>query len=201
MVEPLSCVINGQDYLHVEKGDVVVVIGAGPIGCMHAELARARGASKVILFDVSDLRLKLAERFEGITPINSAKEDPVRKVMDITNGVGADVIVVACGVNAAQEQAIQMAAKRGRISLFAGLPKDNPYLKFDANAVHYKELSVFGAFASYRKQYEEALNLIASGKLDAKKFITNTFPLEDVVKAIETAKKGEGLKVVINVAE
>ena len=197
LIEPLSCVINGQDYLQIEKGDNVVVIGAGPIGCMHAELARVQGAGQVILFDVSDTRLNLAERFTGITTINSAEEDPVRKVMELTDQVGADVVVVACSVNSAQEQAMQMAAKRGRISFFAGLPKDNPYIRLDSNIIHYKEVSVFGAFASYRLQYEKALELISSRKIDARKFITHTFPLEKIVEAFETAKKGEGLKVVV----
>jgi len=199
LIEPLSCVINGQDYLKVEKGDTVVVIGAGPIGCMHAEVARASGAKRVILFDVSDTRLNLAKRFEGIEPVNSKTNDPAKFVLDTTKGVGADVVVVACGVNACQEQAVAMAAKRARVSMFAGLPKDNPTINFNSNLVHYKEISVFGAFASYRKQYEKALELLSTGKIDAKKFITHTFPLEKIVEAIETAKKGEGLKVVIKI--
>jgi L-iditol 2-dehydrogenase len=197
MVEPLSCVINGQDYLKVQKGDFAVVIGAGPIGCMHAEIAKASGAKTTVLFDVSDARLELAKRFSGLTPVNSAKEDPVKKVMELTGGCGADVIVVACGVNAAQEQAVSMAAKLGRISMFAGLPKDNPFIKFDSNVIHYKEVSVYGAFASYKKQYEKALALIAAKKIDANKFITNTYPLKDIVTAFETSKKGGGLKTVV----
>jgi len=197
LVEPLSCVINGQDFLKVKKGDFAVVFGAGPIGCMHAEIARAAGASTVVLFDVSDSRLELAKRFAGITLLNSSKIDPVKKVMEMTGNCGADVIVVACGVNAVQEQAVAIAAKRARISMFAGLPKDNPYIKFDSNLIHYKEISVFGAFASNKEQYERALKLIASGKIDAKKFITNSFPLKDIVTAFETTKKGAGLKTVV----
>ena len=197
MVEPLSCVINGQDYLKVQKGDFAVVIGAGPIGCMHAEIAKASGARSVVLFDVAESRLELAKRFDGLTLINSAKEDPVKKVMEMTGGCGADVIVVACGVNAAMEQAVSMAAKLARISLFASLPKTNPFLKFDANIVHYKEVSVYGAFASYKKQYEKALSLIAEKKINAEKFITNTYPLKDIEKAFETSKTGAGLKTVV----
>jgi L-iditol 2-dehydrogenase len=143
--------------------------------------------------------LDLAKRFDNLITVNSSKEDPVKKVMELTNGAGADVIIVACGVNTAQEQAVQMAAKKARISLFAGLPKDNPYIKFDANTVHYKEISVYGAFASYRKQHEIAMELLFSGKIDAKKFITHKFPLERIVEGIEITKKAEGLKTVITV--
>ena len=199
LIEPLSCCINGQEYLNIREGDRVVVIGAGPIGCMHAELARAKGASEVILFDVSETRLKLAERFEKIKLLNSSKEDTVKKVMEMTNGEGADVIIVACGINKVQEQALQMAGKKARISFFAGLPKDNPYIKFNSNLLHYKEISVFGAFASYKTHYEKALEFISSGRIDAGKFITHTFPLDKIVEAIEKTKSGDGLKVLVSI--
>lgn len=197
MIEPLSCCINAQEYLDIKKGDTVVVIGAGPIGCMHAELARSKSAKQVILFDISDVRLELAKRFKNITLVNSLREDPVKKVMDLTNNQGADVIIVACGINSAQEQAVQMAGKKARISFFAGLPKDNPYIKLNSNIIHYKEISIYGAFASYRKHFEEALRLIVSNNIDAKKFITHRLSLDEIVKAMETTKSGEGLKTVI----
>lgn len=197
MIEPLSCCVNGQGYLDIQAGEAVAVVGAGPIGCMHAELARAKGAAKVILFDVSPARLELAGRFAGVTIVDSSKNDPVRTTLDLTEGRGADVVIIACGVNRAQEQSVHMAAKKGRISFFAGLPKDDPVINLDANALHYKELGVFGAFASYRKQFEEALGFIASGKVEAKKFVTHKFPLERIVEGIETTKSGKGLKSVI----
>jgi L-iditol 2-dehydrogenase len=197
IVEPLSCVINGQDYLSIRKGNTVVIFGAGPIGCMHAELARVKGAGQIILFDVSDARLKIAGRFKGINILNNSSIDPVEKVMNLTNGKGADVIIAACSVNSVQEQALQMAGKKARISFFAGLPKDNPYIRLDSNIVHYREISIFGAFASHRKQYEQALKLLSSGKIDAGKFITHKFKLEEIVKGIETTKSGQGLKSVV----
>ena len=197
IIEPLSCCINGQEYLNIHKGDSVVIIGAGPIGCMHAELARAKGAELVVLSDISETRLELVKRFKDIILVNSSKEDIVQKVTDLTNGKGADVIIIACSVNQAQEQSLQFISKKGRISFFAGLPKDNPYIKFDSNIIHYKEVSVFGAFGSYRKQYEQAMDYIFKGKIEAGKFITHRFPLDKIVEGIETAKSGIGLKVVV----
>jgi L-iditol 2-dehydrogenase len=93
-----------------------------------------------------------------------------------------------------------MAAKRGRISFFAGLPKDDPCIRLDSNIVHYKEVSIFGAFASHRLQYEKALELISSGMIDARKFVTHTFLLENIEEAFATAKRGEGLKVVVTLS-
>ncbi len=200
MIEPLSCCVNGQSYLDVREGDIVAIAGAGPIGCMHAELARAKGAKQIILFDVSADRLKLAARFENVTAVDSSGGDMVEKTLSLTGGRGADVVIVACGVNKVQEQTVHMAAKKARISFFAGLPKDNPIISFDANALHYKEIGVFGAFASYRKQFEEALDYITSGRIDAKKFVTHRFPLERLVEGIEMTKSGKGLKSLIEVA-
>ncbi len=198
LVEALSCCINGQKYLNISRGDVVVIFGAGPIGCMHIELARQKGASKIILINFqSQSRLDLAKRFKADLYLSSSKEDPVKRVLEETSGQGADVIITACSAKIAQEQAIRMANKNARISFFAGIPKDDPYIKLDSNEIHYKEICVFGAFASYRSQFEEAVELIASRRVDARKFLTHEFPLDDIVKGIETAKSGDALKVII----
>lgn len=201
LAEPLSCCINGQEYLHIQMGDTVVVIGSGPIGCMHTELAKAQGATHVILADISDTRLQLAGRFSANLLVNNSRDDLVAVVQKFTGGQGADVVIVACGVNSAQEQALQLVAPQGRISYFAGLPKDNPYIKFDSNSLHYKEISIYGAFASHASQYIKALALLSTHKVDARKIITHTFPLQDIVAAIKLARSGESLKVVIQPEE
>ncbi len=198
LVEPLSCCINGAEYLNITLGDTAVVIGAGPIGCMHAQLAKTYGATKVIMIDTVEERVQLAEKTtDSDVFINAAKVDPVRAVMDETGGEGADVIITACSAGPAQQQALQMAAKRGRISFFAGLPKDKPTIEFDSNLLHYREISVFGAFASHATDYVRAMTLIASRKIDARKLITKRIPLDDIVSGYESSRAGHGLKVVV----
>lgn len=197
IVEPLSCCINGQEYLAISTEDIVVIFGCGPIGCMHAELAKAKNAKKIIMVDVDKKRLEMAEKLSPDMIIDSSQHNPVEEIMSATAGEGADVIIVACGVNSVQEQAVSSAAKKGRISFFAGLPKDKPTITFDSNLIHYREISVFGAFASFAEQYREALDLIEKGRVDAAKLITHKFPLDNIVEAIGTAAGGEGLKVVM----
>ena len=197
LTEPLACVLNGQELAQVGEGDVVVILGAGPIGCLHVRLARARGASSVVLVDVNQGRLDLASRAEPDVSIDSTKDDPIDAVRKMTDGRGADVVITATGVGQAQEQALEMAAPRGRISLFGGLPKDNSTIRFDSNLVHYGELSVFGAYGSAPRHNREALALIAEGKVRVDDLITHRMPLADVHRAIETVISGEGLKVVI----
>jgi L-iditol 2-dehydrogenase len=198
LAEPLSCVINGQSYLNIGIGDTVAIMGAGTIGCMQLALARAQGASKVFLIGRSKDRLKLAERFKPDALLSTLDGDPVEQVMDLTNGKGASVAIVACSEGVAQEQALAMTAIQGRISLFGGLPKDKPTINFNSNTVHYKEQSVFGAFASNSYQYVQALDLLASGQVNGKAMITHHYSLDDVVEGIQTSMRGEALKVVIH---
>ena len=198
IVEPLSCCINGQEFLNVGIGDSVAVLGAGPIGGMHVELARAQGATRVFLIDISESRLEMArKRLSVDVLINSAEEDPAERVLAETSGEGVDVAIVACGAAQAQQQAIAMAAIQGRVSLFAGLPKDRPVVDINCNTIHYRELSVYGAFASNARQYVKALSLVASRTVDARKFITSHVPLDNLADAIRQSKTGEDLKIIV----
>ena len=197
LVEPLSCVVNGQEPLHVGEGDTVVVIGMGPIGAMHLMLARANEAARTIAIDVEPRRLEMAGEFAPDVVVDGSAVDVVDEVKQLTNGRGADVAIVACGVKAAALQAVAMAAMKGRVSFFAGFPKDDPTIALDANLVHYRELSLHGAFASHRSQFERAMALAAEDKVDLDALATHHFHLDDIVDAIETTRRGDGLKSII----
>jgi len=199
LIEPLSCCVNGQEYLNVQLGDTVVIFGAGPIGLMHAELARSRGATRLILADPAPERLEMA-RARGLADcyVAADREEVVPAIMRETADFGADVVIVACSAPQAQEQALSVAAKRGRISFFAGLSRERATIAFDSNLLHYRELSVFGAFASHATQYLTAAALIATRRVDARKFITRILPLEQLPEALAGAKSGHDLKMVVD---
>ena len=197
LVEPLSCVVNGQEPLHVGESDVVVVIGMGPIGTMHLLLAQASGAARTMAVDVEPRRLEIAGTFGPDEVIDSSTVNVVEEVKRLTGGRGADVVVVACGVKQAALEAVAMAAMKGRISFFAGFPKDDPTIALDANVVHYRELAIHGAFASHRAQFERAMWLAAEGKVDLDGLATHHFDLDGIVDAIETTRRGDGLKSII----
>jgi len=199
LIEPLSCCINGQKYLNINDGDNVVIFGGGPIGFMHSVLAKAQGGSKVIIVDPAYERLeKFGKSFPDIILLDG-KSNFKEKIMQITDNVGPDVVITACPSKQAQIDGIELLAEKGRISFFGGLPKDDSRITIDSNTIHYKELSVFGSFASNREDYITALNLISEGKIDAKKFITMTLPLEKITDGIKAVRKGEVLKCVIEI--
>jgi L-iditol 2-dehydrogenase len=197
LAEPLACVLNGQELLGVGPGDAVVVVGAGPIGCLHASLARARGARKVLLSDLRAERLELARPFGADALVDSSREDLRQRVLEETDGLGASVVIVAAPSRAAQETAVALAAKRGRIDFFAGLPRTDPCISLDANLLHYRELSIMGAYGSRPSQNREALRLIASGEIPVAKLVGLALPLERVREGIETVERGSVLKVVV----
>jgi len=195
VAEPLACVLNGQALARVGTGDDVVVMGAGPIGCLHVRLARARGAARVFLVDVNTERLAMAA--ELVRPDAAIDADPVEQVLKLTGGRGADVVITAAAAGAAQEQAVLMTARQGRISFFGGLPKDNPFIRLDSNLVHYRELTIVGANGSSPAHNAEALRLIAEGAVPVSDLITHRLPLERVLDGIDLVSRGEAIKVTI----
>lgn len=197
--EPLACAINAQELLDIEEGDTVVVFGAGPIGCMHIRLARgAHKAGRVFLVDVNDDRLQMsADAVKPDETINAAEVDVVERVMELTAGRGADVVITATAANVTQEQAIAMAARNGRISFFGGLPKTNPTITCDSNVVHYRQLHIHGANGSAPSHNKRALEYISSGQVPVKDLITVHLPLDKALDAIGIVERGEAIKVTV----
>jgi L-iditol 2-dehydrogenase len=198
VAEPFACAINAQELIGIGHGDTVVVFGAGPIGCLHTRLARANGAERVFLVDV--LADRLAMSAEAVKPdevINGREVDVVQYVKELTGGRGPDAVITATAANVAQEQAIEMAARRGRISFFGGLPKTNPYIKCDSNLVHYRELMIMGANGSAPEHNKRALEYIASGQVPVKDLITARLPLERTLEAFDIVARGAAIKVTV----
>jgi L-iditol 2-dehydrogenase len=198
LAEPLACVLNGQELARVGEGDTVVVVGSGPIGCLHVRLARARGAARVILVDLNATRLaQAAALVNPDVAIAFGDTDPVQAVLDATDGRGADVVITAAASGVAQEQGLRMLARRGRLSLFGGLPKDAPTITVDSNLVHYRELTIVGVNGSSPAHNRAALDLIASGRVPVADLITHRLPLDRVLDALDIVARGEAIKVTI----
>jgi len=198
IAEPISSSIHAQEKGQVGLGDTVVIIGTGPVGCIHISLARARGADKVFVADVVADRLKLAEAFEPDATINVAESDLVAEVRKLTDGKGADVIITATPAPVAQVQAVEMARKGGRILLFGGLPKDDSKPGVDMNIVHYNALHLIGTTIFSPRHYRLALKFVASGRLPVDKLVTHRFPLSEFKKGAMLALEGKVLKAVFS---
>lgn len=201
LAEPLACCINGLELSWVSLGDIVVVIGAGPVGCMLAELAKVMGARKTIISQRSKVRLEMAKNYDIDVVISATEEDFTQRVLEETDGMGADVILTAASTLEAQAQAIPVVKKRGRINLFAGLPKGTPPLALDSNLLHYKEAYLFGSHGSTPRHHRMALELLSSGRIQAKKYISHNFNLDQIMEAFATVESRQGMKVIVNPTE
>ena len=197
LVEPFACVVRGQDPLHIGPGDVVLVMGAGPIGTMHAMLARLKGARRVIVSDLIPSRLEQVARLAADRTVNIAEEDLSAVVMEESNGEGADAIIVATAAHQAQEDALHLAAIGGRINYFGGLPKDRPTITFNSNVVHYKELVVTGTTACSTSDCWRAAAIVSSGRLELSELVSGRFALVQIREAFEAAESKNALKIVV----
>jgi 2-desacetyl-2-hydroxyethyl bacteriochlorophyllide A dehydrogenase len=194
-VEPLAAVIRGARATAMREGDVVVVCGAGPIGCLHVMVARARLAAQVIVSEPSEFRRNQALAFGADVAV--APDRLEETVAAVSGGRGADVIITAVPVAAVQEAVIPLAAVGGRINFFGGLPAEASMVRIDSNLVHYRELVLTGTTANTTDDCREALELISTGRLDTEKLVTATYALSDTIDAFAAASAGEAMKVVI----
>jgi L-iditol 2-dehydrogenase len=195
--EPLSCVINAQELAGVKADDRVLILGGGPLGALNAEVAKALGASEVLIVQRSEPRLLLLRRLQRVTVIDGGREDVLAAVRARTGGLGADVVIVCAPARDAQEEALRYARKGGAISLFASMPKGAADITLDSRAVHYGELRVVGASDSRPEHVVTAVRLLAEGKIEVDPVITHRVPLASLLDGIELMKQKQSLKVMV----
>jgi len=197
LAEPVSCAVNSCENSQIQKGDTVLVMGAGPMGILNAVVAREYGASKVILSEINPSRLAQGEAFGFDRLVNPAEEDLAQVVKDETGGIGADVVIVAAPAAAPQEQAVTLVRKRGTVCLFASLPVGRSMLNVDSRPIHYGELRVVGTSDSTPAHVAKAVALIDAGTFPAGRLVTHTLPFEGFKDAIALMEKGDALRVVL----
>jgi len=201
LIEPLSCCVNGMRCIPLEGMRTVAVFGGGIIGVLNGLVAKARGAERVVVFDVAQGRLDLLRSlglpFDGF--VNSRENDPAEWIGRFTDGRGADAVVVAASVKQLVPAGLRMLARDGHLSVFAGMPKSDPVEPIDLNLIHYPELHVHGANSSVLRDYVEARALIERGSVRADRLVTHVFPLAEFNRAVEVQgdPSSKALKVII----
>jgi L-iditol 2-dehydrogenase len=197
LIEPFACVLRGQDALHIQPGETVLVVGAGPIGMMHLFLAQFRGAGKVFVSELIPERLSMAKDLGADRVVNPSDEDLGIVLGNETAGYGVDIVIVATPAHTAQEQALEFAGIGGRINYFGGLPKDRSTISFDSNLVHYKELVVTGTTACSTDDCRRAAAILETGRIDLSVLVGSRFPLSLAEEAFKAADEGKALKVIL----
>jgi L-iditol 2-dehydrogenase len=194
MLEPLGVALHALSLGHIMPGMSVGIFGCGPIGLMMVQLARAAGAAKIIATDRLTNRLDAARTFGASSTILAAGGQENQELAAATNGDGVDIAFEAAGDNEAVETAI-LATRPGRQVILIGIPDDDR-TEFSASVARRKGLTL-KLVRRMKHTYPRAIQMVKSGLVDVRSLVTHRFPLSEYKAAFETAKKREGLKVVI----
>ena len=195
MIEPLAVGLQAAEKAKIIPGETALVMGCGPIGLVIALTALAGGCSKVFIADIVSEKLKMCNSFENLIPIDLNKDDPVGVIKKNTNNWGANIIFEASGATKAYETIFDSICPAGRV-VIVGNPM-NP-IPMDFATLLTKEIEIKTVFR-YAHQYERAINLLSSNKIDVKPMITDTVAFDDSIKAFERAAKNlpEDVKIQI----
>ncbi len=190
LIEPLGCVCRAQRLVNVKKGLTVLVLGSGVSGILHIQLAKLRGAKKVIATDINEFRLQMAKKF-GADYVFHAQEDIATELKKVNEDRLADIIIVCAGALSAAEQALNCVAPGSKIVFFA-VPEPGINLEVPINDYWRNEITIMTSYGAAPEDLDEAYNWILSKRINVEELITHRFPL---------SKAGDAFKVVCEAAE
>jgi L-iditol 2-dehydrogenase len=197
LTEPLACCLHGIERCTIAVGDTAVIIGDGPIGLFHLQLARLKGCEQVIVCGLIDARLQIARALGATSTINAPVDETVQEVMRLTEGRGADVVIEAVGLPATWEEALRLVGKGGTVLEFGGCPPGTE-IHVSAERLHYDEVHLLGAFHANPADFRKALRLIASGAIHVRPLLTREMPLHRIHEAFNVLTTSrEALKIAI----
>lgn len=194
LVEPLACAIHAVERANIRLGEDVVVAGAGPIGLLIVQVLKLKSPGRIIVTDRQADRLALARRFGADLTIDVSVEDPVERILALTDGYGCDVFIEATGHPSAVDQGIGALRKLGRMIVYGVFGEK---VTIDWSIIgDRKELDVLGAHLG-PYAYPTAIDLLARGAIDADAMVTHRMGLEDIDAAMDILLRGEGIKIML----
>lgn len=185
LVEPIACCLHGFELIDTQPGDTVFIMGAGQIGLLQIQIVKHLLASKIIVSDINPYRLEKSIEFGADEAINSQNEEVVKKVMELTNGKGADIVIISAGIQSLLPQAMECVARGGTVLVFA--PFKDTDIAIPASRFFNDEIKVIGSYSSNPYNYESAIQMLRNKVFDVENMITHRFPLSELDKAIECA--------------
>jgi len=194
-IEPVNTCMKGMEALGLRPGEVVLVMGQGPIGVILAVLAKRAGAT-VVTSDLYPQRLKISESF-GLPYNVDASSNAAERVCQLTDGRGADAVILAAAGNSLVRPAIDAARPGGRVMLFAQTQRSEATI--DPAAICVDEKTLLGSYSASVDLQEENVRLVFSGEVDFARLVTHRFPLRQAVEALHLASHPgpDSMKIVI----
>jgi L-iditol 2-dehydrogenase len=176
--EPLSCAIHAVDHLAVSKGETAAIIGAGSMSLLLISALRARGA-RVLVVGRNPANLEIARDAGANETVSTETSEPLKAILELTSGRGADCVFEAVGTVKTWQMAIELTRKGGRVCLFGGCASGTS-VPIDAHRVHYSQISLHGVFHHTPKYFKAAVDLLSSAQVKTNLLINGRIPLEEV---------------------
>ncbi|MCL1976777.1 MAG: zinc-dependent dehydrogenase [Candidatus Bathyarchaeota archaeon] len=195
-IEPLACVVRGQRLANIQKNDTVLIIGSGISGILHTQLAKFKGAKKIIVADINQYRMKLAVQFGADYAFDVGDNLP-QKIRLLNDGCLADQVIVCTGATSAVSLAVDCVERGGTILFFA-VPDPTVKIPLPINQFWRNEITIQTSYGAAPKDLEEALSILATKKLNIKDMITHRLPLREAQEGFRLmTTAGESLKVIL----
>lgn len=200
LAEPLACCINAQNKINITKNDTVLITGAGPLGLLHALVAKYKGVEHILISEPQTHRRKTAFHTWADTVIDPGTDNMMEKVMTATHNNGVDAIIFACSQVGFNHMFMKLLAPAGRVSIFSGITPQFSQNSMDFNQIHYNEFFISGAYGCTADQNRNAMELISSEHGLAQELITHRVNLDNILQGIEFTASQKGLKTVVEVS-
>jgi len=198
LIEPIACGVRGIDRVNIQSGDCVVILGAGPMGLIMLQLARLSGASKIIITDIVEARLKKATLLGADFTINSKEKDVCKEIIALTEGIGADVVIEAVGSSETVEEAISLVRRGGRVNIFGVSPPED-IAKIKPYELYEKEITLATTFCN-PFTFQRTIRLLEENKVHTKELISHTFSLDQIGQAFDVMENEiDRCKVIIKI--
>jgi len=199
LIEPLACIIHAIRKAGVNPEDSVVLIGTGTMGLMFIEALQYLGITSLVVYEVIPWRLEKAREFGARTVLSPLTDptDELKRLSSILSSDGADKVFVAAKDIRAMELGVHLSNKGGTVLLFA-TPSPEKHFALYPSRMFFREQTIVSSYSANHLDTRLALEMLASGAVDAERLITHEYPLERLSDAIlQTAGRGESLKCVV----
>jgi L-iditol 2-dehydrogenase len=197
MIEISTCSYRGLSVCNPKKNDSVLIIGGGAVTYLMCRWARTFNVEKLIVSVIDDAWGELSKRGEPDVIINSRKENLKERLFEETNGLGADVVMVACSAKDMDEIAPDLASIQGHVNFFGGLPKQDAIVCINSRAIHYREVTVTGTTGANVDWIKRTIEAYQAQPFDLELGITHHFPLVDIQQAFKVSPNTPRLKTII----
>jgi L-iditol 2-dehydrogenase len=198
--EPVACCIRSLKKLNVTIAEDVLIVGAGPMGLMHLQVANAMGA-RVFVSDVDDKRLKTARELGAHLVLNPVKQELEEVLKNATGGRGVDACVVTSPALPALNSAFNSIRKNGRVNIYTAYMQDKPDLPIDMNTLHRNETLVTGTEGRTEFDFQQAVRLLSFGRINVKPLISMIGDFDNVEESIKAASGSETQRVLLGLDE